>query len=566
MRSPSPAEGGAAAPSPGRIRLARMAGAVVAAAFTGVAAAVVLGATPGGAPQASAADTTPTTTCGTVYPDTMTASGGTPQTTKVGTAFPTPMSVQLSSSGGCPANSGLAGVSVTFTAPSSGASGTFSNTGTNTVTVGTNSQGAATAPTFTANDTTGSYTVIASSTYGSVSFSLTNANAGVAATITPFSGSGQTATVGSAYGYPLDAQVVDPNGNPVQGATVTFSAPGGTNPGATFAGGGSTATEATGSNGVAVSPPLTANTVAGTFTVTASTAGVSSPASFSLENLAGSPNALTAGSGSSQATPVNTSFPVPLSVTVTDSYKNPVPGASVTFTAPASGAGGTFAGGGTTVVVATDSSGVAVAPTFTANGTPGGYIVTASVSGVSSSAAFSLVNQAPGAGSTGYWLVASDGGVFSYGTAGFYGSAGSIPLRAPVVGMASTPDGRGYWLVASDGGVFTYGDAGFYGSAGSLPLSAPVSAMAPSPDGAGYWLVAADGGVFGYGSAGYHGSAASSGDRQVRGLAAGPGGSGYWLADAGGIVYGYGDAPVVGSPAGSGTVLASPIVGIAAPG
>ena len=66
----------------------------------------------------------------------------------------------------------------------------------------------------------------------------------------------------------------------------------------------------------------------------------------------------------------------------------------------------------------------------------------------------------------GYWLVASDGGVFSYGDTNFYGSAGGTHLNRPVVGIAATPDGGGYWLVASDGGVFNYGDAGFYGSAG----------------------------------------------------------------------------------------------------
>ena len=67
----------------------------------------------------------------------------------------------------------------------------------------------------------------------------------------------------------------------------------------------------------------------------------------------------------------------------------------------------------------------------------------------------------------GYWLVASDGGIFSYGDAQFYGSTGSIKLNKPIVGMAATPDGKGYWLVASDGGIFNYGDAQFYGSAGS---------------------------------------------------------------------------------------------------
>jgi hypothetical protein len=50
--------------------------------------------------------------------------------------------------------------------------------------------------------------------------------------------------------------------------------------------------------------------------------------------------------------------------------------------------------------------------------------------------------------------------------------------NAPIVGMASTPDGGGYWLVASDGGIFSYGDAQFYGSAGSLVLNKPVVGMA----------------------------------------------------------------------------------------
>ena len=62
--------------------------------------------------------------------------------------------------------------------------------------------------------------------------------------------------------------------------------------------------------------------------------------------------------------------------------------------------------------------------------------------------------------------MASDGGIFSYGDAQFYGSTGSIALNKPIVGMAATPDGKGYWLVASDGGIFNYGDAAFYGSTG----------------------------------------------------------------------------------------------------
>ena len=49
--------------------------------------------------------------------------------------------------------------------------------------------------------------------------------------------------------------------------------------------------------------------------------------------------------------------------------------------------------------------------------------------------------------------------------------------------MAATPDGGGYWLVASDGGIFNFGDAGFYGSAGSIRLNKPIVGMAATPDG-----------------------------------------------------------------------------------
>ena len=73
--------------------------------------------------------------------------------------------------------------------------------------------------------------------------------------------------------------------------------------------------------------------------------------------------------------------------------------------------------------------------------------------------------------------------------------------------LTRTPDGAGYWIAASDGGVFSFGDAHFYGSAGSIHLNAPIVGMTPTPDGAGYWLVAADGGVFSFGDAHFYGSA-----------------------------------------------------------
>ncbi len=160
----------------------------------------------------------------------------------------------------------------------------------------------------------------------------------------------------------------------------------------------------------------------------------------------------------------------------------------------------------------------------------------------------------------GYWLVAADGGVFTFGDAAFEGSLGSVTLNAPIVGMAGTPDGRGYWLVAADGGVFTFGDASFEGSLGNLTLNAPIVGMAGTPDGRGYWLVAADGGVFTFGDASFEGSLGNlTLNAPIVGMAATPDGRGYWLVAADGGVFTFGDASFEGSDAGATTQGASAV-------
>jgi hypothetical protein len=98
--------------------------------------------------------------------------------------------------------------------------------------------------------------------------------------------------------------------------------------------------------------------------------------------------------GSGQSAVVSTAFSTPFSVRVTDAYGNTVSGATAVFTAPGSGASGTFATGGSTTSTQTNSSGVATAPSFTANSTTGQYAVSASVQGVQNSASFSLTNRA----------------------------------------------------------------------------------------------------------------------------------------------------------------------------
>ena len=114
--------------------------------------------------------------------------------------------------------------------------------------------------------------------------------------------------------------------------------------------------------------------------------------------------------------------------------------------------------------------------------------------------------------------------------------------------MAPTPTGRGYWLLAADGGVFSFGDAAFYGSTGGMRLAAPVISMATSKS-AGYWLVAADGGVFSFGVP-YFGSLPGTGlcatpvTSQMRATLTG---NGYYVLSADGGIYAFGDAPFLGS-------------------
>ena len=71
--------------------------------------------------------------------------------------------------------------------------------------------------------------------------------------------------------------------------------------------------------------------------------------------------------------------------------------------------------------------------------------------------------------------------------AGFFGSTGGQRLNAPVAGIAATPDGGGYWLVGSDGGVFNYGNAGFYGSVPGQGIvgQPPVVGISRTPERSG---------------------------------------------------------------------------------
>ena len=147
----------------------------------------------------------------------------------------------------------------------------------------------------------------------------------------------------------------------------------------------------------------------------------------------------------------------------------------------------------------------------------------------------------------GYWLTDRRGAVFNFGDAAFHGSMAGHPLNLPIVGMAATPDGTGYWLVASDGGIFSF-NAPFHGSTGGMHLNQPIVGMSATPDGAGYWLVASDGGVFSFNAPFYGSTGAIHLNRPITGIAAAPSGGGYTMVAADGGLFRFGAAsPFYGS-------------------
>jgi hypothetical protein len=105
---------------------------------------------------------------------------------------------------------------------------------------------------------------------------------------------------------------------------------------------------------------------------------------------------------------------------------------------------------------------------------------------------------------------------------------GGTPLNKPIVGIAADGATRGYWLTASDGGIFAF-QAPFLGSMGGTPLAAPIQLMAGTPDFGGYRMIGSDGGVFDFGDAQYYGRASPGLSSSWRALAVDLAGTGYWL-------------------------------------
>ena len=120
----------------------------------------------------------------------------------------------------------------------------------------------------------------------------------------------------------------------------------------------------------------------------------------------------------------------------------------------------------------------------------------------------------------GYWLIASDGGLFAYGDAAFHGSLGSSPPPTPIVGVAPSTDGGGYWMLEANGTVHAFGDSPAVGISAASPglaaMRSPMTGMIPDFSGQGFDAVNGSGQVFAYGDAPYFGDITTRAQRVLR--------------------------------------------------
>lgn len=398
------------------------------------------------------------------------ATDGTPQSARIHRAFGWPLSVTLRTTDGVP----VQGETVTFGVPSAGASATLAAD-----TAVTDASGHASVI-ATANGTVGTYTVTASASSFAATFTLTNLAGSAPTDMAALGGTLQSAQVETAFAHPLRVRVLDEDGLPLEGATVTFTAP--ASGASAVLSAGTVQTNAGGEASVTAA----ANATVGAYTVTASVGGLS--VNFALTNVAAPvAGAVNAMGGTPQSAPVNTAFAQPLRVRVLNGSNAPMAGVVVTFAAPASGASVTLS----STTATTNASGEA-SVSATANAVQGSYTVTATSLG--KSAGFALRNTGTAVGS---------GGAGGGGPLTIMGPSpnGQGPVSVTVQSATTPLDAAAYFsqsqfanessagVPAMAGYTFPYGLVGFslenvgVGNTVTLRIQYPE----PVPSGAEYW-------------------------------------------------------------------------------
>jgi len=151
---------------------------------------------------------------------------------------------------------------------------------------------------------------------------------------------------------------------------------------------------------------------------------------------------------------------------------------------------------------------------------------------------------APVADGSGYWTVRKDGRVFEFGSAIHYGDPFPTVLSGPIIDMAATTTGLGYWLLGGDGGIFAHGDAVYYGRLPTVTIPDLAIGFEARPQNDGYWILQTNGEITTYGAAVHYGDGSDLGsiDGIPTGLASTSNGAGYWMVTTSGAVYAFGNA------------------------
>jgi hypothetical protein len=290
----------------------------------------------------------------------------------------------------------------------------------------------------------------------------------VPATLSDIRSQTQEKAVGTVYAG-LGVTVLDGGGVIIPNySPVVFTATTGSNgQSGTFPNSTSTISVSADGTGVAHPGTFTANTMVGSYSVGVSAGAAST--TYNLINLAGPAAIVTKVTGGGQQAVVNTTFAIDFTVKVTDQYGNPVPNPSVTFTAPSSGASGTFQQSGTnTTTVTGNKNSEALASAYTANGTIGGPYVVSATSGSASvnfmaynASAITTLSLEPDGGTK------AAGGTHTVMVTGTSASSAAVPnapvhfiiLSGPNAGQTAAKltnaSGQAMWTYTGSGGAGT---------------------------------------------------------------------------------------------------------------
>jgi adhesin/invasin len=298
----------------------------------------------------------------TAPPASVAINAGDGQSATVGTAVAVAPSVAVTDQFGNP----VSGVTVTFAVTSGGGSVTLA-------TPLTDAGGIATVGSWTLGTSVGQNTLSATvSGLPAANFTATG-TVGAATTLAISAGNGQAATVNTAVAVQPAVQVTDQFGNPVSGVAVTFAVASG---GGSLTGGAAV----TDAGGLAAVGSWTLGTVAGSNTLTATSAGLGgSPATFTATGLAAAAATIALNGGDGQSATVGTAVATDPSVLVRDQFGNPVSGVTVTFAV--AGGGGSVTGG----TALSNALGVATVGSWTLGTTAGANSLTATSAGLAGS-------------------------------------------------------------------------------------------------------------------------------------------------------------------------------------